>query len=171
MTSPPPARNAPAVPDPVRDMFATILRRMVVLLAVLGIGGGVVGYLAAGSEGLWGAVLGTGVVAFFMITTAAVMLATADRPMHVASAAFMGSWIAKVVVVFAALVALRDETFYSPLAFFVVLSLAIIGSVGIEMAGALAARVPYVQPAPRRPEQGGAQRPAGDDGTRPDGGG
>lgn len=169
MTSPSSARNAPAGPSPVRDMFASILRRMVVLLVALGIGGGVVGYLAAGSEGLWGALLGTGVVAFFMTTTAGVMLLTADRPMHVASAAFMGSWILKVVVVFGALVLLRDATFYSPLAFFIVLSLAIIGSVGIEMAGALAARVPYVQPGPRPPEQGGAQPPAGDDGTRPDG--
>jgi len=134
--------------SPVRAMFATILRQMLILLAVLAVGGSAVGYLIAGSSGLWGALLGAGVVAFFMLTTAAVMLATAERPMHIASAAFMGSWVAKVAVIFVALLVLREETFYSPGVFFVVLSLAIIGSVAIEIRGALQARVPYVQPQP-----------------------
>jgi len=127
-------------------MFRTVMRQLAVLLAVLGVGGSVIGYLAVGTPGLWGALLGTALVAFFMLTTALVMLATADKPLHVASAAFIGSWLAKVVIVFVVLLLLRDRDFYHPLVFFVTLSLAILGSIAIEMSAALKARVPNVDP-------------------------
>jgi len=130
-------------------MFRTVLRQMGVLLAVLGVGSCVVGYLAAGMPGLWGGVLGTGLAAFFLLTTAVVMLATADKPLHVASAALVGSWLAKVVVVFVVLLIVRDQDFYHPLVFFVTLALAILGSLAIEMSAALKARVPYVEPGSR----------------------
>jgi len=132
--------------SPLRAMFRTVLRQLAVLLAVLGVGGSVIGYLAVGTPGLWGALLGTALVAFFMLTTALVMLATADKPLHVASAAFIGSWLAKVVIVFVVLLLLRDRDFYHPLVFFVTLSLAILGSIAIEMSAALKARVPNVDP-------------------------
>ena len=120
--------------SPLRAMFRTVMRQLAVLLAVLGVGGSVIGYLAVGTPGLWGALLGTALVAFFMLTTALVMLATADKPLHVASAAFI------------VLLLLRDRDFYHPLVFFVTLSLAILGSIAIEMSAALKARVPNVDP-------------------------
>ncbi len=144
-------------PSPLRAMFRTVLRRLAVLLAVLGVGGFVVGYLTVGAPGVWGALLGTALVAFFMLTTAVVMLATADKPLHVASAAFIGSWLAKVVIVFVALIALQGRDFYHPLVFFATLTLAILGSVAIEMSAALRARVPNVDPgAPRADDDAGA---------------
>lgn len=137
--------------SPLRAMFRTALRQMALLLAVLGVLSCVVGYLAAGPPGLWGGVLGTAIVAFFTLTTAVVMLVTADRPQHVASAAFVGSWLGKVVIVFVLLIIVRDRDFYDPLVFFITLTLAILGSLAIEMSAALKARVPYVDPA-QRPE-------------------
>lgn len=137
--------------SPLRAMFTTVLRRLLVLTAVLGVGGAGVGYLAAGMPGLWGGLMGTGIVAFFMLTTAVVMRLTADRPLHVASAAFIGSWLLKIVIVFAVLVAVRDRDFYDPLVFFITFTLAILGSLMIEMSAGLQARVSYVDPsqAPR----------------------
>ncbi|WP_324649790.1 hypothetical protein [Georgenia sp. H159] len=140
-------------PNPLSDMFRTVLRRMTVLLAALAVGGCVVGYLAAGMPGLWGGALGAGIVAFFMLTTAAVMLATADKPLQTASASFVGSWLVKILVVFVVLVLVRDRDFYHPLVFFVTLTLGILGSVTIEMVGALKARVPYVDPGARRDDR------------------
>lgn len=134
------------VDSPLRAMFTTVLRRLVVLVVVLGVGGGLVGYLSAGLPGLWGGLMGTGIVAFFMVTTAVVMRLTADRPLHIASAAFVGSWLLKIVIVFGVLVAVRDRDFYDPVVFFITLSLAIIGSLGIEMSAAMQARVPYADP-------------------------
>lgn len=132
--------------SPLRDMFRTVLRQMALLLAVLGVAGCLVGYLVAGMPGLWGGVMGTAIVAFFTLTTAVVMLVTADRPQYLASAALVVSWLAKVVVVFVVLLLVRDLDFYDPLVFFVTLTLAILGSLGIEMSAALKARVPYVDP-------------------------
>lgn len=141
-------------PSPLRTMFRTVLRQMALLLAVLGVGSCVVGYLVAGMPGLWGGVLGTALVAFFTLTTAVVMVATADRPLYMASAALVGSWLAKVVVVFVVLLIVRGRDFYDPVVFFATLVLAILGSVAIEMSAALRARVPNVDPSAR--EDGGA---------------
>ncbi len=140
-------------PSPLRAMFSTVLRQMTLLLVALGVGSCVIGYLVAGSEGLWGGVLGTALVAFFMLTTAAVMLATADKPLHVASAAFIGSWLVKIIVVFVVLLVLQDRDFYHPLVFFLTLTVAILGSVAIEMSAALKARVPNVDPGLRREDE------------------
>jgi len=135
-------------------MFSTVLRRMAILLVVLAVGGCAIGYLAAGTPGLWGGLLGTGLAAFFLLTTAVVMLATADKPLHVASAALVGSWLAKVVVVFVVLLVVRGRDFYDPVVFFVTLTLAILGSVAIEMSAAMKARVPHVDPSNRAENDG-----------------
>ena len=140
--------------SPMRAMFSTVLRQMTVLLAVLGVGSCLVGYLVADMPGLWGGLMGTGIVAFFTLTTAVVMLATADRPLYIASAALVGSWLGKVVIVFIVLLIVRDRDFYHPLVFFVTLTLAILGSMAIEMSAALKARIPHVDPtAPRDDEE------------------
>jgi hypothetical protein len=110
----------------------------------------VVGYLVAGLPGLWGALMGAGVAALFMVGTAATMLATADKPLHVASAAGVGGWLAKILVLFAVLVLIKDKNFYSPGAFFVALVLAIVGSFVIEARAVLRSRVPTFEP-PRPP--------------------
>lgn len=141
-------------PSPLRTMFSTVLRRMAILLVVLAVGGCAIGYLAAGTPGLWGGLLGTGLAAFFLLTTAVVMLATADKPLHVASAALVGSWLAKVVVVFVVLLVVRGRDFYHPVVFFVTLTLAILGSVAIEMSAAMRARVPHVDPSNRTENDG-----------------
>lgn len=139
---------------PLSDMFRTVLRRMVVLLLVLGILSCAIGYLTVGMPGLWGGLLGTGLVAFFTLTTAVIMLATADRPLHVASAALVASWLGKVVVVFVVLLIVRGRDFYDPVVFFVTLTASILGSVAIEMSAALKARVPNVDPGAGRSGDG-----------------
>lgn len=132
-----------------RAMFRTILRRLTVLVLALAVGGVVVAGLVAGPAGVWGALLGAGIAAMFMVGTAVAMLLTADKPLHVASAAGVGGWLVKMVVLFAVLLAVRDRDFYSPGAFFVVLVLAIVGSLVIEMGTMLRARIPNVEPRPR----------------------
>ncbi|WP_127131725.1 hypothetical protein [Georgenia sp. SYP-B2076] len=138
-----------------RAMFRLVLRRLALLVVVLAVVGGGVGYLVAGAAGLWGALMGAGVAALFMMGTAATALVTADKPLHVASAAGMAGWLAKIVVLFVALVLIRDKDFFSPGTFFVVLVLAIMGSFAIEASAALRSRVPTVEPAaaaPRDPD-------------------
>lgn len=139
-----------------RTMYAVILRRLGALVAALTVLGSVVGYLVAGTAGVWGALLGAGIAALFMVGTVVTMMLTADKPLPVATAAGVGGWLAKMVVLFVVLLVVRDRGFYSPGVFFVVLVLAIVGSLGIEIAAVLRARVPTVdlsaRTTPERPD-------------------
>jgi hypothetical protein len=127
-------------------VFRTIMRRLAVLVLVLAVGGAAVGAVVAGAPGVWGALMAAGIAALFTLGTAVVMLVTADRPLHVAVAAGVGAWLGKTVLVIVVLVLVRDRDFYSPGVFFVVLVLALLGSLAIEMTALLRARVPNVEP-------------------------
>ncbi|PFG40698.1 hypothetical protein ATJ97_3231 [Georgenia soli] len=142
------SENPHQVPDETsratRNMYSVILRRLGVLVVGLAVLGSVVGYLVAGTPGVWGALMGAGIAALFMVGTVATMMLTADKPLPVATAAGVGGWLVKMLLLFGVLLIVRDREFYSPGVFFVVLVLAILGSLGIEMAAVLRARVPTV---------------------------
>jgi hypothetical protein len=140
-----------------RNMYEVILRNLTVLVLGLAIVGAGVGYLVAGLPGVWGALMAAGIAALFMIGTVAAMLVTADKPIEIASAAGVGGWLVKMIILFGVLLLVRDRDFYSPGVFFVVLVLALIGSFAIEATAVLKARVPNVEPA------GSDPRPAGTD--------
>ncbi|MFD1507437.1 hypothetical protein FE374_13415 [Georgenia yuyongxinii] len=131
----------------VRNMYEVILRNLTVLVLGLAIVGSGVGYLVAGMPGVWGALMAAGIAALFMIGTVIAMLVTADKPIQIASAAGVGGWLVKMVIMFGVLVLVRGRDFYSPGTFFVVLVLALIGSFAIEATAVLKARVPNVEPA------------------------
>lgn len=140
-----------------RNMYALILRRLGILVTGLAVLGSAVGYLVAGTPGVWGALMGAGIAALFMLGTVVTMMLTADKPLPVATAAGVGGWMAKMVILFVVLLLVRGRDFYSPGVFFVVLVLAILGSLGIEMAAVLRARVPTVDLS-RRSEGGPEER-------------
>lgn len=133
----------------VRAMFRRILARLTTLLTALAVGGSLVGWLVAGTAGLWGALLAAGIVALFTLGTVVVMLVTADKPLYVASAAGVGGWIAKTVVLFVVLLLVRGRDFYSSGVFFVVLVVGIVGSLTIETVAYARARVPIIDASAR----------------------
>lgn len=143
-----------------RNMYQHILRRLAVLVAVLLVVGSAVGYVVAGTPGLWGALMAAGIAAVFMLGTVVTMMATADKPLPIATAAGVGGWALKTVLLFVVLLAVRGRDFYSPGVFFVVLVAAILGSLAIELAGVMRARIPNTEPA------GGAGDGAQAPGTR-----
>ncbi|MGM0385204.1 MAG: hypothetical protein ACQERF_04385 [Actinomycetota bacterium] len=125
-----------------RTMYQTIVRHLLVLLGILLVLGTGTGYLVAGLPGFWGALMAVSIAGFFMFTTVAIMLATADQPLAIASAAFVGGWLVKVLVLFGILLAVRGRDFYHPAVFFAVLTVAIVGSTVLEMRAVAGARVP-----------------------------
>lgn len=130
----------------IRTMYERILRRLAVLVAALAVGGAGVGWLVAGLPGVWGALMAAGIATLFMLGTVVTMMVTADKPLPIASAAAVGGWLVKMVLLFVVLVLVRGRDFYHPGVFFVVLVLAILGSLAIESAAVLRARVPNVEP-------------------------
>jgi hypothetical protein len=107
---------------------------------------GAIGFLVAGSSGLWGAVLGIAIpVAFYSITVIVAVVTVRVRP-EVFGAAILGSWVVKIAVLIAVLALLRDAEFYSRGAFFVAFVVGTVGYLIAEAVIVVRTRVPYLEP-------------------------
>lgn len=129
-----------------RIMFRSLIRQLSILLAVLLAGGALIGWLVSGERGVWGALIGAGLAALFLLTTVGVMLATTGKPVHYASGGLVFGWIAKMIVLFVVLFLIKDREFYDSIVLFGVIVVAVLGSTALEMNAAMRARIPYAQP-------------------------
>ncbi|MCA5893831.1 hypothetical protein LEP48_10775 [Isoptericola sp. NEAU-Y5] len=143
--------TAGATPDDAstsaeRRVLRTAMRDTLLLLGALLVLGVGVGLLVAGSAGMWGALVGVGLAAFFCATTIWSMQATVGSSPARMAAFVMGAWIVKVVVLVVVLALIQDATFYDPWVLLVVLGLGAIGSALLDYRAVSTGRVPYVQP-------------------------
>ena len=146
MSVPDRAVEVTQAPDPVRAVFRTALRDMLLLLgplAVLGVGAGA---LVAGLPGVWGALLGIAVALLFSGSTIVSMLVTARSSVATTGAVIMGTWLVKMALVVAVLVALGDRHFYHRIVFAVVLFAGVLGSAALDYLAVRRGRVPYTEP-------------------------
>ncbi|WP_404443165.1 hypothetical protein LG315_09090 [Microbacterium marinum] len=156
-----------------------VLRRMLlwsaIATATLAGVGGAVGFLVAGAEGLWSALVAVLMAAIFMaFTTASILIANrwyGDAlfvPIFFGSV--MGGWILKFIVFLVALFLLRDQPWLAPLVFLVALIASIIASLVIDVAVMLRMRIPAVSDAtlPTAADIEAAERPDGDSEARRD---
>ena len=132
---------------------ATILARALVYGAILtvtiAIVGSVIGFLVAGPEGLWSALIGAGLTALFMVfTSASIVLAAKVTKNEPSSTLFfgivLGMWLLKFVVFIVLLVLLQAQPFVQPLILFFSILAAVLGSLVVDVVAFLGARVPYV---------------------------
>lgn len=147
----PPAATARAARSAADEVFRTALRDMLVLLAALAIFGVGIGALVAGTEGIWGALIGVGLALVFSGTTVVSMLRTSGSSPQAMAAVVMGAWLAKVIVVIVVLAVINDMDFYSKPVLAVVLLVGVIGSAYLDYRAVSRGRIPYVEPtyAPR----------------------
>lgn len=138
--------RAPTGSDAARAVFRTALRDMLVLVAALAGVGVVVGYLVAGTSGLWGAVLGVALTVIFSGTTVISMLKTAGASATTTAAVVLGSWLAKMLVLILALALLRQFDFYDKWLLGGVLMVGVIGAAVIDYRAVARGRVPNVTP-------------------------
>ncbi|MBL0885827.1 hypothetical protein [Myceligenerans indicum] len=133
---------------PERAVLRSALRDGGLLVAGLVVVGGLVGLATAGLPGLLGALAGGVVVAFFCGTTVWSMWASVGKPPATMAGYVMGSWLAKMAVLFLALLALRGVIDGMPAAArFVVLGVVALGAVGsalLDYRAVRNGRVPYV---------------------------
>ncbi len=107
---------------------------------------GAIGWLAAGSAGLWGGVLGIVIpVAFFSITVIVALVTLRVNP-QVFGAAILGSWVVKIVLLIAVLAVLSSTDFYSRTVFFIAFVIGTIGYLLTEAIIVIKTRVPYLEP-------------------------
>ncbi|PRZ04860.1 hypothetical protein BCE75_10998 [Isoptericola sp. CG 20/1183] len=128
-----------------RAMLRRAMRSTLLLVGALVVLGCAVGALVAGLPGVWGALVGAGLAAFFCGTTVWSMQRTVGKPPTVMAGVVMGAWLAKIVVLVVVLAVLRGADFYDPYVLFVVLAIGAIGSALLDYQAVKGARIPYVQ--------------------------
>jgi len=132
--------------DAERRVLRAALRDTLLLVGALVVLGGGIGLLVAGLPGLWGALVGAGIAAFFCATTIWSMMTTVGSSPARMAAFVMGAWVAKIVVLIVVLALLKGATFYDPWVLIAVLAVGAIGSALLDYRAVNAGRVPYVQP-------------------------
>lgn len=143
--------QAPDAPDAPRGaaeqaVLRAALRDCLILVGGLAVLGSLVGLLVAGLPGLWGALIGAALAAFFCATTVWSMLYTVGKGPTAMGAVVMGSWLAKMVVLIVVLVIITQFDFYDRVVLFVVLLLGAVGSALLDYRAVRNGRLPYVEP-------------------------
>jgi hypothetical protein len=138
-------------PSPVSStpILRTVLVWSGTVTAILAVVGAVVGFLVAGTSGLWSALAGVLVAAVFLgITAASILIANRwfgnDLYVAVFFGIVMGGWILKFVVFIVILFVLRGQPWIEPTVFFVALVVSVLASLAIDVVVMLRMRVPHV---------------------------
>ena len=103
-----------------------------------------VAFLLVGMPGVWGALVGFAIALAFLATTALVGARTAGGDPVVVAGWVLGSWLVKALLVGAVLFALRDATFYDPVALFAGIVVGMVCTLFAEFRALTTARIPYV---------------------------
>lgn len=123
-------------------------RNGVLGLVVLAVVAAVVGGLAVGTRGVWGALLGAAVCGGFVLFTVGVVLGTAGSAPTTTAAVLMGTWLLKLVTLIVALAVLRRFEFYDRTTFGVVVIVGVVVLLGLETLAVVRTRTTYVDPLP-----------------------
>ena len=138
-----------ASPVSSTPILRTVLVWSGAVTAVLAVVGAVVGFLVAGTDGLWSALAGVLIAALFLAITAASIL-IANRwfgdalYVPIFFGIVLGGWILKFVVFLIALFVLRDQPWIVGPVFFVALVASVLASLAIDVVALLRMRVPHV---------------------------
>lgn len=126
------------------QILSRVLKYTGILAIVLAVVGGILGYLLAGSDGLISVLLGTVVAIVFAAVTAISLQIAIKFEIAAFFGIVMGAWLLKMVLFIAAILLLRDQPFINPVALFVALVVAIVGTVAIDAYVVFTSRMGYV---------------------------
>jgi len=140
------AARAGASEGTERAILRRALRDTLVLLGALLVLGVGIGALVAGLPGVYGALVGVGLAAFFCATTVWSMMRTVGSSPTTMAAVVMGAWIAKVIVLIVVLALLRGADFYDRWVLLAVLTVGALGAAVLDYRAVRDGRLPYVQP-------------------------
>lgn len=140
-----PARKTPAITPMLRKVLKLTGLAAVVLIIL----GGGIGFLTAGTDGLWSALVGVGLaVVFLALTPLSVLIANRWYGREMFATVFfgivMGGWLLKLVIFVVAIVILRGQPWVVPLVIFLSLLAGIIVSLAIDAIAFSRMRVPHV---------------------------
>ncbi len=129
------------------------LRYGIAGLVVLVIVSVLLGSILAGGAGFWGALIGSAIGGFFILTTAALVLFSAKLDSGIQGMVMLASWVGKLLVVMLVVAGLKQFDFYSPMTLFLTVVGALLIVLGAETYGLLRQRVPIVTTPDERADQ------------------
>lgn len=144
----PPTRPAANAPTTLGELFAQILRRMLVMTILVTIVGAILGWFVSDTAGLWGAFIGGLIGLVFCATTVISMQVGEGRSPQFLATVVLGGWLVKMLVIIIVLAVLRSMTFYDKYVLAATLGGIVIGSLAIEVLALQSARIPLVQVPP-----------------------
>lgn len=126
------------------DAYRWALRVSAVSLAALAIVGGTAAGLIRGSAGLWGALAAVGIAALSGLVTQVAMVVGHRRAPATFVGMVAGSWLAKMVIIVVAVMALHGVDSVDRGTFGTVLLLGVGATLAIDMFAVRRARIPYI---------------------------
>lgn len=126
------------------QILSRVLKYTGILAVVLAGVGGILGYVFAGTDGLISVLLGTVVAVVFAAVTAISLMIAIKFEIAAFFGIVMGAWLLKMVLFIAAILLLRDQPFINPVALFIALVVAIVGTVIIDAYVVVTSRMGYV---------------------------
>lgn len=105
-----------------------------------------IGSIVAGWAGFWGALIGSAIGGFFILTTAALVLFSAKLDTGIQGMVMLGSWVGKLLIVMVVVAIVHRFDFYSPGTLFLTVVGALLIVLGAETYGLLRQRVPVIDP-------------------------
>jgi len=129
------------------SIFTQILKYTGLLALVIAVVGGGLGYVFAGTDGLWSALVGVGLSILFAAITAASMLVAIRFTLGAFFGIVMGAWLLKLVIFIALLVVLRDQPFVDDVVLFLALVVSIVGTLAVDALVVVRGRLSYVSDA------------------------
>ncbi|MFB2581812.1 hypothetical protein ACEXQD_11205 [Herbiconiux sp. P15] len=136
-------------PKPAANLvFSTILKWDVILAVVIAIVGGVVGYLVVGPNGVWSALIGTGMVLVFAgVTSGSILVANRFHASPIYTTLFfvivLGSWIVKFVLFIVLVVLLRGQPWLNDVVLFLSIVAAVLGTLVVDVVVVARSRMSY----------------------------
>ena len=145
--------SQPPAHTPAVHSTATIVSRSLLYGSILAVAiaviGSIVGYLVAGMNGLFSAIIGAVLAAVFMgLTAASVVLANRVAPNGTRLGLYFGiiagAWALKFVAFIVVILVLRGQPWLNAYLFFGAVVVAVIGSLVADSLAIVLTRVPYV---------------------------
>ncbi|MCL2802412.1 MAG: hypothetical protein FWD29_00435 [Micrococcales bacterium] len=129
-------------PTNYAQVYRRIIQQVFLFAAVLGGLAVVMGYLVDGTNGLWGALIGAGVIAIFFTVSAVVMLKSQGQPPVTQIRNQVISFAIKIISLFGLIFVLGQATWMNPKIFAATILAGVIGSLMLEWRAIVGARVP-----------------------------
>jgi hypothetical protein len=138
-------------PSPVSStpILRTTLTWGGIVTGILAVVAAVIGYLIAGTPGLWSGLAGVLVAAVFLaITGISILIANRwygdDLYVPVFFGIVLGGWILKFVVFIVVLLILRGQSWVDPTIFFISVVVSVLASLAVDVVVLMRTRVPHV---------------------------